>query len=243
MYALFRKELALFFSTLMGYISILMFLLITGLFLWIFPGEYNILDFGYAQLSGLFLIAPFVFLFLIPALTMRSFSDENRSGTIEFIMTKPISDFSIIMAKFGASFILLIISILPTLTYYLSIYFLGFPKGNIDSAAVFGSYFGLLMIGSAFISIGLFSSSITSNQVISFIIAVVVSGTFYFGFDFINNMEMFGSSNQLIKSMGIIEHYSSISRGVIDSRDLIYFVSLTTLFLMLTRFSLQSKKW
>ncbi|OYT12333.1 MAG: gliding motility-associated ABC transporter permease subunit GldF [Bacteroidetes bacterium 4572_112] len=243
MLALFRKEISSFFSSIIGYIVIIIFLLITSLFLWVFPIESNILDYGYAQINGLFLIAPYVFLFLVPAISMRSFADENKSGTIELLLTKPISDFQIILAKFGAAFVLLIIAILPTLIYYISVYQLGYPAGNIDSGGVFGSYIGLLFLGAAFISIGLFASSITSNQIVAFIVSIVLSGFIFIGFEFIFSLEIFGNASLIIKTLGIYDHYSSISRGVLDTRDIIYFISLISLFLFLTRFSLQSRKW
>jgi ABC-2 type transport system permease protein len=243
MFALFIKEISSFFSSIIGYIVITIFLLITSLFLWVFPIESNILDFGYAQLNGLFMIAPYVFLFLIPAISMRSFADENKSGTIELLLTKPISDLNIIIAKFSAAFVLLLIAIIPTLAYYFSVYQLGYPVGNIDSGGVFGSYIGLLLLGASFISIGLFSSSITSNQIVAFIISVVLSGFLFLGFEFIFNLSLFGDAGLLIKTLGIYDHYTSISRGVLDTRDIIYFISIIALFLFLTRFSLQSRKW
>jgi ABC-2 type transport system permease protein len=243
MIALLKKEIANFFASIIGYIVIIVFLLITGLFLWVFPVEFNILDFGFAQMDGLFVIAPFVFLFLIPAITMRSFADEKRSGTIEMLLTKPLSDIKIVMAKFWAAFILLIISLLPTLTYYFSVYQLGYPQGNVDTGGIIGSYIGLLFLGGAFIAIGLFTSSLTTNQIISFILAVFISGFVFTGFDFIYNFGFFGDFDLLIKSLGINDHYASISRGVVDTRDLIYFISLISLFLLLTKLSLQSRKW
>jgi ABC-2 type transport system permease protein len=230
MLALLKKEISGFLSSILGYIVILFFLLITGLFLWVLPVETNIIDFGYAQLNGLFNIAPYVFLFLIPAITMRSFAEERRT-----------SDFKIIMSKFLASFILLLLSILPTLVYYFSVYKLGFPVGNIDTGSVIGSYIGLLLLGSAFISIGLFASSITTNQIVSFIIAVLLSGLLFIGFDLIYDQNWFGSFDLFVKYLGINHHYASISRGVIDTRDLLYFVSFIALFLLFTNFSLQKR--
>lgn len=243
MLALLKKEIANFFSSIIGYIVIIIFLLITGLFLWAFPTEVNILDYGFAQMNGLFSIAPYVFLFLIPAISMRSFADENKVGTIELLITKPLSDFKIIMAKFWAAFLLLIIALLPTLTYYFSVYYLGYPQGNIDSGGVFGSYIGLILLGGAFIAIGLFASSLTSNQVVAFIIAVFLSGLIFIGFEFIFQLSWLGNAGLIVKSLGIYDHYSSISRGVLDTRDLIYFLSLISLFLFLTKFSLQSRNW
>lgn len=243
MLALLKKEIGNFFSSLIGYIVIVVFLIITGLFLWVFPNETNILDFGYAQIDGLFIIAPFVFLFLIPAITMKSFADERKSGTIEMLLTKPLSDSKIIMAKFWAAVLLLLISILPTFTYFISVYYLGLPVGNLDIGGTIGSYIGLLFLGASFISIGIFASSITTNQIISFILAVFLSGFIFAGFDFIYDLGWFGNFDLFIKSLGINEHYRSMSRGVIDTRDLVYFFSLIALFILLTRISLQSRKW
>ena len=243
MITLFKKEISSFLSSLIGYIVITVFLLINGLFLWVFPSEFNILDFGYANIDGLFLIAPFVFLFLIPAITMRSFSDEKKSGTIEILLTKPLSDYQIIFAKFLAGFALVVFSLIPTLIYFISVYQLGFPKGNIDTGGMWGSYIGLLFLGGTFVAIGLFSSSITDNQIIAFIISVFLCGFIYMGFEFIYSFELFGSVDLFIKQLGMNSHYSSMSRGVIDTRDILYFISVEAFFMLLTKLSLESRKW
>jgi ABC-2 type transport system permease protein len=243
MITLLKKEVSTFLSSLIGYIVITVFLLINGLFLWVFASDFNIPDFGYASLEGLFMMAPFVFLFLIPAITMRSFADEKRSGTIELLFTRPLSDNSIILAKYFAGVVLVIFSLLPTLIYAWSVYQLGLPKGNLDTGAMWGSYIGLLFLGATFVAIGLFSSSLTSNVIVSFIIAVFLSLFFYVGFDFIHSLELFGSVDLFVKSLGINTHYISMSRGVIDTRDLIYFVSIITFFILITRISLESRKW
>jgi ABC-2 type transport system permease protein len=243
MNALFKKEISSFLASVPGYIAMSVFLVTTSLFLWVFPNEFNILDFGYSQLDSLFVVAPVIFLFLIPAITMKSFAEENKTGTIELLLTKPLSDISIIMAKFWASFVLFTIAILPTVIYYISIYYLGFPKGNIDTGAVIGSYVGLLFTGGVLISVGLFASSISNNQIIAFLLSVFISGFLLIGFEYIYNFSLFGDFDLLLKSLGIMEHYSSISRGVIDTRDVIYFLSATSLFLLLTKLSLESRKW
>jgi len=243
MYALFKKEISSFRSSLTGYLVMAVFLLINGLFLWIFSTEFNVLDFGYASLDGLFIIAPYVFLFLVPAITMRSFADERKTGTIELLLTKPLTDNHIILAKFLASVMLVLFSLIPTLIYYLSIYQLGLPPGNIDSGGMWGSYIGLLFLGASFVAIGIFSSSITDNQILSFILAVVLSGFLYIGFEFIYSLSLFGRFDLFIKQLGISAHYASMSRGVIDSRDVIYFVSLIVLFISFTKLSLSSRKW
>ncbi len=243
MKSLYLREIRSFLTSLIGYIIISVFLVITGLFLWVFPLDFNILDMGYANLDGLFMVAPFVFLFLVPAITMKSFAEEKRLGTIELLLTKPLTDLEIVLAKFFADITLLIISLLPTLIYYYSVYRLGFPKGNLDQGAIWGSYLGLLFIGAVFISIGIFISSITDNQIISFVLSFLLCGAVFIGFEFIYSLELFGSFDLLVKSLGISQHYSSISRGVIDTRDVIYFFSLITLFILLSKVSLQSRKW
>ena len=243
MFTLFKKEISSFLSSLIGYIVITVFLLINGLFLWVFPSEFNILYFGYANIDGLFLIAPFVFLFLIPAITMRLFADEKKSGTIEILLTKPLSDFQIIMAKYFAGLALVIFSLLPTLVYFFSVYQLGLPSGNIDSGGMWGSYIGLLFLGGTFLAIGLFASSISDNQIIAFIISVFLCGFIYLGFEFIYSLELFGSFDLLIKQIGMSSHYASLSRGVIDTRDMIYFISVIAVFILFTKLSLESRKW
>ena len=243
MVALLKKEIGSFLSSLMGYIVITVFLLVIGLFLWVFPLDSNILVFGYANIDGLFTLAPFVFLFLIPAITMRMFAEEKKTGTIELILTQPITDLKIILAKFFAGVILVTIALIPTLIYYYSVHQLGLPPGNIDTGAMWGSYIGLLLLGATFVAMGLFASSITDNQIISFIIAVVLCGFVYMGFEFIWSLDLFGDLDLFIRSLGISSHYASISRGVVDTRDLIYFLSVIAIFILLTKFSLASRKW
>jgi len=243
MFTLFKKEINGFLNSLIGYIVMIVFLLMTGLFLWVFPLEFNILDFGFAGLDGLFILAPFVFLFLIPAITMRSFADEKKSGTLELLMTQPLTDLQVIMAKYFAGIALVIISLVPTLVYYGSVYLLGLPPGNLDSGSIWGSYLGLLFLGASFVAIGIFASSLTDNQIISFILAVFISFILYMGFEFVYNFIVSGKTGLIIESLGLNAHYSSMSRGVIDSRDLIYFLSVTVIFILLTKLSLESRKW
>ncbi|MBI9033578.1 MAG: gliding motility-associated ABC transporter permease subunit GldF [Bacteroidales bacterium] len=243
MFTLFKKEVSSFLNSLIGYITILVFLLINGLFLFVFPTDYNLLDYGYAGLDGMFMIAPYVFLFLIPAITMRSFADEKKTGTIEMLVTKPLTDLNIIMAKYLASVVLVIFSILPTLIYFFSVYQLGLPKGNLDLGGTWGSYVGLIFLGAAFSAIGIFASSLTDNQIVSFIISVVFSAFIYLGFDIIHSLALFGDFDLFIKSLGIASHYASMSRGVLDTRDIIYYISLIAIFILFTKTSLESRKW
>jgi ABC-2 type transport system permease protein len=243
MFSLLKKEITSFLGSITGYLVIIVFLTLIALFMWIFPGELNVLDSGYAQLDTLFNIAPWVFMFLIPAITMRSFADENKSGTIELLLTKPLTDMQIILAKYLAGFILVLFSLLPTLIYYYSVYQLGNPPGNLDVGGFWGSFIGLMFLSAGFVSIGIFSSALTDNQIISFILAVFISVIFFIGFDSLAALSFLSSFDYLILKLGINEHYISMSRGVIDTRDVVYFLSLILFFMMLTKTKLESRKW
>ncbi|MFW5892209.1 MAG: gliding motility-associated ABC transporter permease subunit GldF [Bacteroidota bacterium] len=243
MYTLFVREINNFFNNLIGYITIAVFLIINSLFLWVFPVETNILNSGYANLEGLFSIGPYVFLFLIPAITMRFFADENKSGTIEFLLTKPLTDLQIVLAKYFAAVVLVVISLLPALLYVITVYRYGLPPGNLDMGATWGSFIGLLFLGAVFVSIGLFSSALTDNSIVSFMISIFLCGFIYIGFEFIYSLDFFGNFDLFIRDLGIFAHYTSISRGVIDSRDVIYFLSVIVVFLLLTKIKLESRKW
>jgi ABC-2 type transport system permease protein len=243
MYTLLRKEISTFLSSLIGYAVIIVYLLINGLFLWVFPLQFNILDFGFASIDNYFMLAPWVFLFLIPAITMRSFAEEQKNGTMEMLLTKPITDLEIILAKYLAGVVLVLFSVLPTLIYYITVYQLGMPAGNLDHGGTWGSYIGLVFLGAGFVAIGIFASAISNNQIVSFLIAVFLCGFMYTGFEFIYDLSVFGSFGLFVSQLGINAHYTGMSRGVIDTRDLLYFLSLITFFLMLTRFRLERRKW
>jgi ABC-2 type transport system permease protein len=243
MFTLFKKEIQGFFDTLTGYIVMIVFLVVISLFLWVFPLQFNIPDNGFANLDGLFILAPFIFLFLIPAITMRSFAEEKKSGTLELLMTQPLTDLQVIMAKYLAGVVLVIISLLPTLVWFFSVYLLGLPPGNLDTGAIVGSYIGLLFLGATFVSIGIFASSLTDNQIVSFILAVFISFFVYIGFEFVYTFILSGKAGLIVESLGLNAHYASMSRGVIDTRDLIYFISVSSLFILFTKISLASRKW
>jgi ABC-2 type transport system permease protein len=243
MLQLLKKEINGFFSSLTGYVVIVVFLLITGLFLWVFPGEFNILDSGYASLDSLFIIAPWVFLFLVPAVSMRLFADEKKTGTIEFLFTQPLTEMQIVLAKYFAGLVLVLFSLIPTLIYLFSVYQLGNPIGNADIAAVAGSYIGLFFLAAIYVSIGVFSSSLTDNQIVAFLLAMFFSFFIYIGFELISSLNFLNSVSDIILNLGINEHYKSISRGVLDLRDMVYFVSVITIFLYLTKTVLESRKW
>ena len=243
MWSLLSKEISEFFSTVTGYIVVIVFLAANSLFLWIFPGDTNVLDSGYASLDTFFMMAPWIFLFLVPAVTMRSFAEESHSGTLELLFTRPLTDLQIVLGKYLAGLILVLVSLLPTLVYVLSVYMLGDPAGNLDLGGIWGSYLGLFFLALVYVAIGIFSSSLTDNPIIAFILAVLLSFILYIGFDFISSMGMFHSINFLVLKMGINEHYKSMSRGVLDSRDILYFLGVITLFILMTRFVLQSRRW
>ncbi|MDC0104807.1 MAG: ABC-2 type transport system permease protein [Bacteroidia bacterium] len=242
MYSIFKKEIRSFLSSLIAYVVIIVFLLIVGLFTWVFA-DGNILAQGYASLDTLFFMAPWIFIFLISAITMRSFSEEINQGTFEILSTKPITDFQIILGKYLAAVCLVAFSVLPTLLYFYSVYQLGLPKGNIDMGATWGSYIGLILLGGCYASIGIFSSAATSNQIVAFVLGMFLCFFFYVGFQQISNLSLFGGWDSFIQNLGIQYHYDSISRGVVDSRDLVYFGSLISFFLGLTYIVLDSRKW
>ena len=236
------KELNSFFSSPIGYLVIGVYLVINGLFLWVFNGEFNILHAGFADLNSYFFLAPWIFIFLIPAITMRSFSEEINTGTIEIIKTKPITNWEIILGKYLGALILVILAIIPTLIYVCSIYQLGNPIGNIEFGTTFGSFVGLLFLASAYTAIGVFSSTISKNQIVSFIIAVIISFFLFYGFEAISTLNLVGNFDYTLKSFGMSEHFNSISKGVIDTRDLIYFISVTAIFLIFTHFRIHNEK-
>ena len=234
MIALIKKEIRSFFSSPIGYLVIALFLIFNGLFLWVFNGNYNVFDAGFADLSSFFELAPWVLLFLIPAVTMRSFSEETKLGTLELLLTKPLGLRNIILGKYFGALLLIIIAIIPTLSYIITISKLGNPMGNWDVGSTMGSYVGLLFLALAYTAIGIFSSALSKNQIVSFIIAIFISFLLYFGFEGIAD----GSS---LANFGMASHFKSMARGVIDTRDVIYFVSVSILFLTGTYLKLKKE--
>ncbi|MGB7786633.1 MAG: gliding motility-associated ABC transporter permease subunit GldF [Salinimicrobium sp.] len=242
MFAILKKEINSFFAGPIGYLVIGLFLLLNGLFLWVFKGQYNIFDNGFANLSPFFTLAPWIFLFLIPAITMKSFSEEIKQGTLELLLTKPISTTQLVLGKYFGALSLVILALIPTLLYVVTIYYLGKPEGNLDYGVIIGSYFGLLFLGGCYTSIGIFASILSPNQVVSFILAVFLCFISFFAFDALADLNLFSFGAFGAEDLGLSSHYESISRGVIDTRDLVYFISFSAFFLALTGFSLNSKK-
>lgn len=240
MKSILLREIKSFFGSPIGYLVIAIFLLMNGLFLWVFEGDFNIPNSGFADLSPFFTLAPWILIFLIPAVTMRSFSDEKKQGTIELLFTKPLSIWQIVNGKFLGAFLLIVIAIIPTIIYVFVISNLGNPEGNLDFGSTLGSYFGLLFLIGAYTSIGIFTSTLSENQIVAFIISVFLCFVFYFGFDGISSFA--GSFNLIISSIGMDYHFKSMSRGVLDTRDILYFVSITVVFLSFTVYKLKSLK-
>lgn len=242
MKSIYLKELRSYLSSLIAIIVIVVFLIANGLFIWVFK-ETNILDNGYANIDPLFELAPIIFIFLISAITMRSFSEEKKTGTFETLTTKPITDIRIILGKFFAALTIVILSILPTYLYYYTVNELAVPVGNIDTGALLGSYLGLIFLSAAYVSIGIFSSIITDNQIVSFILSMFLCFFIYVSFDYLNSFNLYKNAQFSLEWLGINYHYRNISRGILDTRDLIYFISLITLFIWLTKIKFNSRKW
>ncbi len=243
MKAIFLKELRQFFSSLIGYIAIIVFLLVLGLFMWIFP-DTSILDFGYATLDSFFSIAPYIFIFLIPAITMRSFAEEINTGTIELLSTRPVTELQIILGKYFAALLLVLIAIIPTFIYFYTVYALASPVGNVDVGGILGSYFGLFFLGAVFVAIGIFCSAITSNQIVAFILGVFLCFFIYLAFSYLSQFGIFvGKNDYLVESFGLSAHYDAMGKGVIDTRDVVYFLSLISAFILFTRTALSSRRW
>lgn len=238
MLAILKKEINSFFASPIGYLVIAIFLVLNGLLLWLFKGDFNVLDYGFSDLSSFFLLAPWILIFLIPAVTMRSFSDEKKQGTLELLLTKPISHFNIVLGKYFGAFILILIALVPTLLYVYSVYQLGNPVGNLDMGSTLGSYFGLLFLVAAYTAIGVFASTLSDNQIVAFITAVFICLMFYIGFEGIAEF----MSSDLVEQIGMSSHYKSMSRGVIDTRDIIYFLSVTLFFLLVTKLNISKAK-
>jgi len=238
MKAILLREIKSFFGSIIGYLVIVVFLVLNGLFLWVFDGSYNILQSGYNDLTPFFKLAPWILLLLIPAVTMRSFSDERKQGTIELLLTKPLSIYEIVSGKFLGAFVLIFIAIIPTILYVIILNPYGNPMNNMDIGSTIGSYIGLLFLIAGYTAIGIFSSTLSDNQIVAFIYAIVLSLIFYMGFDQLSAMLKL----PFLERIGMDFHFKSMSRGVLDTRDVLYFISVAFLFVSATVFNLKSLK-
>lgn len=240
MLAIFKRELTSFFSSPIGYLVIGLFLVLNGVFLWVFKGPFNIFEYGFADLSKLFLLAPWVFLFLIPAISMRSFSEERKLGTLELLFIKPVSIWHTVIGKFMGTLVLALIAIVPTLLYVFAISALGSTVGNLDIGLVWGSYFGLLFLVASYTAIGLFASAITDNQIVAFLIGVLLCFALYYGFEAVGTLFSAGNTALFIEQFGMKSHFESVASGVVNTKDLIYFISLAIFFLYMTVYHLSN---
>lgn len=239
---IFRKEINSFLDSLIGYAVVGVFLVTMGLLMWVFP-ETSVLDYGFADMETLFTFGPFVFIFLVPAVTMRSFAEERKLGTLEWLLTKPVTEGNIVLGKFFAAVCLVVVALLPTAIYYFTLVQLGNPAGNIDTSAVLGSYIGLILLGAVFCSIGIMASSMVTNQIVAFLLAALISFLFYSGFDSVSRLIMEGNLSLMVRQWGIQYHFESLSRGLIDSRDVIYFFTLGGACLLAAKTVLSSRSW
>lgn len=233
MISIFLKEVNQFLDSLIAYVVIGVFLVGIGLLMWVFP-DTNVLDYGYASMEPVFSLGPYVFMFLVPAVTMKSFAEEKRNGTLELLNTLPFRNIDIILGKFFAAYFLVFFSVVPTLVYYFSLQQLGNPVGNLDTPGIIGSYIGLLLLGGLFTAIGIFSSAISGNQIVSFILSAFLCFLLYSGFDSLANINIWSQWSGFITSLGIMSHYASLSKGLIDFIDLVYFIGAIAIILMLT---------
>jgi len=234
MLAIFKREITSYFTSATGYLVMGLFLALNGLLLWVIRGPFNIFDNGFADLSGFFLLAPFIFLFLIPALTMKSFSEERKTGTLELLLIKPISPWQLVLGKFLGTFTLAIAAMMPTVIYVVCISALGTTQGNVDSGLVLGAYAGMFLLIGAYTAIGLFASVLTENQIVSFLVSLMICFAGYFGFSALAASIANGTLALFVSGLGMEAHFERMGRGILDTRDLLYFGSITYLFLFLT---------
>ena len=238
MYALFKKEIRYFFTSPIGLTIIGLFIVLNGLFLWVFKTDYNIFNAGFADMLPFFRLSSWVFVFLVPAITMRSISEEKKSGMLALLFTKPVSTLQMVLGKYLGILFLLFVILLPSALYVYMVWVLGNPVGNLDIAGTVGSYIALFLLVASFASVGLWASSISSNQIISFVLATFLCFFFFFGIDQLIAFvapEDFGG-------VGFQTHFDAISRGVLDTRNIVYFLSIISFFIYLTTLSLKAYK-
>ena len=242
MLRIFLKEINSFLDSLIGYAVVVVFLVAVGLLMWVFP-ETSVLDYGFAEMDTLFTLGPFVFIFLVPAITMRSFAEERKMGTLEWLLTKPVSEGDLVLGKFLAAVCLVVLSLAPTLIYYVTLCQLGNPVGNVDTSGVIGSYVGLILLGAVFCALGILASSLVANQIVAFLLAALLSFLLFSGFESMAALIADGSIALLVRQVGIQYHFESLSRGLIDSRDVVYFFVLGGVLLLGAKTVLSSRSW
>lgn len=238
----FGKEFRGFFNTPAGYIVLSIFFVGAGLLLWVFPGEYNVLNGGYANIDGFFALAPWLFLFLCPAVTMRAIAEERQTGTLELLLTKPISKMRLVVGKFLAAWAVIAVALLPAVVWFGSVYVMAEPMGNVDSGAFWGSFVGLLLLAAVYCAVGIFGSSLAGSQITAFVVSALVCFALFYGFELLASLFADGTLTLYLKNLGIHAHYKSMSRGVLDSRDVLYMLSVTLIFLIATKTALSRNR-
>ncbi len=238
---IYFKEINSFLSSLVAYIVMAVFLVVMGLLVWVFP-ETNVIDYGYTDMGTFFSMAPFVLMFLIPAITMKMLAEESNTGTIEILLVKPVTTHQIILGKYFATLTLVALTILPTLVYYFSLYQLSSPVGNIDTAGIAGSYIGLFLLSAVFSALGILTSAFTKNQVVAFIAAAFVSFILFTGLNSLAGINVWSSLSLPIAKLSLEYHYNAMSKGLLDSRDIVYFLGVSVALLYFSTLTLASKK-
>lgn len=241
MFNIYRKEINSFLSSLIAYIVIIVFLVVMGLLVWVFP-ETNVIDYGYAEMDVFFNMAPFVLMFLVPAITMKMLAEESSSGTIEILLVKPVTKFQIILGKYLAALTLVVVAILPTTVYYISLYQLSIPFGNVDTAGIAGSYIGLLLLSSVFCALGILTSALTKNQVVAFIVSTFMSFILFTGLNSLAGINVWSDLSLPLSKLSLEFHYNALGKGLLDSRDIIYFLSVVTMLLYFSKLTLADKR-
>lgn len=241
MITILKKEINEFLNSLIAYVVLAVFLVGTGMLLWVLP-EYSVLDYGYASMEPLFTLGAYLFMFLIPAITMRSFAEERRTGTLELLYTLPFRHYQVILGKYLASLILVLLALVPTATYYYSIYSLGNPVGNLDTPGIIGSYIGLVFLAGVFTSLGLLASALSSNQIVAFVLATFLCFFFYDGVEILSAIDVWRSWSLLLQKVGILYHYETMSKGLLDLADISYFLSFIAIVLFSVHFTLSRNK-
>lgn len=242
MFAIFKKEVNQFLNSLLGYMVLVLFLVACGLLFWVFP-ESSVLQYGFAEMEGFFAFVPFVFIFLIPAITMRSFAEEKKSGTLEWLLTRPLSEWDILLGKFLASWFLVFLALLPSLLYVASVWVLGAPPGNLDGAGIAGSYLGLLLLAAVFTSTGVLGSALTDNQLVAFVLSVFFCFLLFSGLSSLASIDVWSPASGLFQYLSLDSHYQALGKGLVDFRDVLYLFSITLGLLFGTRLVLRSRRW
>ena len=242
MTAIFKKELWSYFGNWSAWLIIGAFCLIGTLFLFFFENDSNIFDIGTASLQSYFVLVPWLLMFIIPAISMKTLAEEQQSGTLNWLFSQPVTISEIILGKFLAVWFVGVLCLLPSLTYLYTVYTLGVPAGNIDLGATFGSYFGLIILTAAFSAVGILASSLSQNQIMAYLLGVFMCFIFYFGIEQLASYKLLSGADYILSNIGFYQHFLAFTRGLIDTRDIFYFLLVTVLCLFLAKIFVEKKK-